>query len=428
MTSDQQNSDEEIIIQQGEETQLETWQGEELPPEDDFHDQPGAETIVADVNETGQEPNPFDGQAAAKKRSGTPVLLGIIAVFAVFIGGMVYLQYGGKEGVGRAAPPTVAEAGSNAAKQKQEQTQSNVADLPVSSAAPKTGISSVYDAGLGKTISPQAGAVAIPGASQPDAGAGKPGETSEARTSEIIATAPLTPASGAAANISVPPTPPAYAGAKPVPPLQQSAAVPAPTLGTTVNVSSQPLPVPADGVEAKIRELTSQVEELKAALQQANQQTNQLAMKLESASGGSSVAGASLEERLGRIEQQILKLSNGKDGKTQERKSYSQPYYDEDSTDITLAKKTENKKAKRTPKARTRKTSSVLKTESAGKENVKWVLRAATPEAAWVSETAESAELRQIKTGDFLPGIGKVLSIKQEGNTWTVVGEKGSVR
>ena len=43
-------------------------------------------------------------------------------------------------------------------------------------------------------------------------------------------------------------------------------------------------------------------------------------------------------------------------------------------------------------------------------------------EEAWVAKDSSTAELRHIQVGDELPGIGRVKSIQQVGDSWTVQG------
>lgn len=57
----------------------------------------------------------------------------------------------------------------------------------------------------------------------------------------------------------------------------------------------------------------------------------------------------------------------------------------------------------------------------------RWVLRAATPKSAWIAESGDAKELRQVKVGDTLPGLGTIRTIKNVGGAWVVQGSKGSV-
>ncbi len=57
-----------------------------------------------------------------------------------------------------------------------------------------------------------------------------------------------------------------------------------------------------------------------------------------------------------------------------------------------------------------------------------WVLRAATPDEAWVAKDATTPELKHVRVGDDLPGIGKVQAIHQTGDSWAIEGAQGTVR
>lgn len=61
-------------------------------------------------------------------------------------------------------------------------------------------------------------------------------------------------------------------------------------------------------------------------------------------------------------------------------------------------------------------------------EKPSWVLRAATPNMAWLSPRAGSAELRRVAVGDTVDGIGQVRDIRQEAGRWVVVGTESTVR
>ena len=61
------------------------------------------------------------------------------------------------------------------------------------------------------------------------------------------------------------------------------------------------------------------------------------------------------------------------------------------------------------------------------KERAAWILRAATPDEAWVAKGSETRELRPVHIGDKLPGIGKVVAIRQTGDGWVLEGTSGSI-
>lgn len=57
-----------------------------------------------------------------------------------------------------------------------------------------------------------------------------------------------------------------------------------------------------------------------------------------------------------------------------------------------------------------------------------WILRAATPNEAWVAKNASSSDLTHVRLGESLPGIGQVQSIRPVGDTWVIEGTEGVVR
>lgn len=57
-----------------------------------------------------------------------------------------------------------------------------------------------------------------------------------------------------------------------------------------------------------------------------------------------------------------------------------------------------------------------------------WVLRAATPNMAWLSPRPGSAELRRVAIGDAVEGLGQIQAIRQEAGRWVVVGTEATVR
>ena len=57
--------------------------------------------------------------------------------------------------------------------------------------------------------------------------------------------------------------------------------------------------------------------------------------------------------------------------------------------------------------------------------NVKWSLKAAQPGKAIIA--AQGGNIMNVKTGDVVPGLGKITSIEMKNGLWTVTGTQGSV-
>ncbi|MBI1273801.1 MAG: hypothetical protein GC131_06935 [Alphaproteobacteria bacterium] len=88
-------------------------------------------------------------------------------------------------------------------------------------------------------------------------------------------------------------------------------------------------------------------------------------------------------------------------------------------------KKTEPKKAA-PKKTETKKVAA--KPKPAAKPAPSWVLRGAVQGTAWVSKSAHSSELLEIKAGDVVSGIGTVRNIRMVNGKWQVEGSKGILR
>ena len=56
-----------------------------------------------------------------------------------------------------------------------------------------------------------------------------------------------------------------------------------------------------------------------------------------------------------------------------------------------------------------------------------WILRAATPNEAWVAKSSSSSDLVHVKPGESLAGIGQVQSIRAVGDRWVIEGTEGAV-
>lgn len=57
-----------------------------------------------------------------------------------------------------------------------------------------------------------------------------------------------------------------------------------------------------------------------------------------------------------------------------------------------------------------------------------FVLRAATPEAAWVAKSKGDTNLQRVVVGDEIQQIGRIIAIRNRNGKWEVVGTKGTLR
>jgi hypothetical protein len=407
----------------------ETWQ-EEQPPDDDFHDQ--GDMAVAATEEGATEEStasisPEEEAAAAKKR-GTSVMVGALVVGALFIGGLVYTQFGGGKG---SAPTNVAaimnanEPAAPAAAGRpagSSQAGPNATEYPVTPTTAEADITAIYNAGLGQTTAPAANAVVLPGNPGLDHTAEKNASAAATTSDVVTTTAPKPPANA---------TPPVSAMApNAAPPGSATEA----KLAAAANPQPSPTPAPQaqnqpenqGAIETRLNDLAQQIEALRKNMEQTAQQAGQLAGRLETIQG-SGGAPSALEGRLDRIEQEINGLAQHKEATPQAPvAAVTEPAEEKAFPAVSL------KPRHVASRTRVKKTAhhKEKKQRYAGRKipGGGWVLRAATPDAAWVSKGADSMQLLQIKVGDTLPGVGKVRAIRQSGDGWELVAARGTVR
>lgn len=60
--------------------------------------------------------------------------------------------------------------------------------------------------------------------------------------------------------------------------------------------------------------------------------------------------------------------------------------------------------------------------------SVQYILKSAMTGEAWVSSKEKPDELRSLRVGDVVPGLGKIKSIERENGTWVVVGTAGMLK
>lgn len=252
----------------------------------------------------------------------------------------------------------------------------------------------------------------------------------------ISSNAPASAASAPSAVVaSVAPPPPMPEATTPTPapmPVVESVPTTSTVSATTGNTQN---------IDARIASLSARVDELKKSLDQATQQLSQ-AQTGVSLSATSGTSNAQVEDRLTKVEQQLAQL---------EHAPATPPVLTLSSTTSEPEAATENnvfpsvksnvlpsaKSTAHTSKHRAARTHRSTKKASAAKSVAhtskssapasKWVLRAATPDEAWVAKDSTTSDLRHIMVGDELQGIGRIKAIHQVGDTWTVEGTKGNL-
>ncbi len=428
---------------------------EDLPPADDFHDE-GAETEaeVEDSPPAGSEEEDQISDAAEAQKRGRKVLLATVGVVALVVGGLAFNQFSkpsvsgnlalpiaGMTGAPAAEPAGAKEAGKDTPNRENKGSVAGMADLAETPKTAEADITAIYNAGADKTIAPTANKVALPGVPAAALTNDKKAEVSQ--TTDVMTSAPQMP-QGAKVMAALPPA--AVTAAAP-------ANVPLPSGPNGVankgvdKGSLQPLTMPKGNaapnmaaatsavtpeMTARLNDLTAQMETLRKSVEQMSQQTQALAAKAEATHGSADVTA--LVQRLNDLEAQLA-VSKGQKKVKDKQSSIVLPSTTDGAVAETTVEKTAKEPAKevaKTSRAKKPVAAKKAKTKAAlsktSPEKGKWILRAATPDAAWVASSKETTTLRQVRVGDTLPGVGKIRAINQNGASWEVVGSKGSIR
>ncbi len=184
--------------------------------------------------------------------------------------------------------------------------------------------------------------------------------------------------------------------AVPLPPPVSSQAIAPQTTGSGTQVKSD--------TDTRIEALSARVEDLQKALDQANERLSHF-----SAIDGAPVSAESLDQRIAKLEKRLGR-------KAAPSKAADDLAFDE------VAAPAPVKKVVKPSAPKTRKV--VAKAEP----TPSWVLRAASTGEGWISQSADSKELKKVHVGDMVAGVGKVTAIEPQGDSWIVRGTKGSVQ
>jgi hypothetical protein len=203
-------------------------------------------------------------------------------------------------------------------------------------------------------------------------------------------------------------------------------------------------------MDTRLDALSSRIDDMEKSLTHATQQLAQVANMVAANSPPSPAAvpaqnDSVLAERLGKIEQQLAEIQHAppalssppatetveaapvpeskpakpKHVKTTYVASYAPRHASHHARHVTVHHSA--RIAKGSPPG-------FLSAPAAKAGSARWVLRAATPNEAWVAPDAFSQDLRRIRVGDEFPGLGRVKSIRQSGDGWMVEGTAGNVR
>jgi hypothetical protein len=190
----------------------------------------------------------------------------------------------------------------------------------------------------------------------------------------------------------------------------------------------------AEDAEKRLKELEAQMGALQKSLTEANEKNAQLVSKLETAAAeAASVKEKILDTKASQASAKVTKEEPIK-AETAESKAV-EPSVAEvvkepmkaETKPVVQTTSTKKKAKKKEAKATTAKAASGKKEE---KQKVAegWVLRAVTPDSAWIATSPTDPELRQLSVGDDAPGIGIVKEITRKGDAWQVIGEKGVLK
>jgi intracellular multiplication protein IcmG len=198
--------------------------------------------------------------------------------------------------------------------------------------------------------------------------------------------------------------------------LAPASVLPAQTVLSPAVSAPQAAPAPVSGAaDHRIETLTARVDSLQKALDQANQQLSQVSTV------STPPSAKALQDRIDKLEQTVAALEE-------------HPSAAASGTDISSefsapsAPKAHKVSVIHTPKHKTVVHKQAQKAPEPIKPVGNWVLRAATPEQAWIAPNAASHDLKQVQVGDKLPGIGRITAIQQKGDNWVVQGTKGVIQ
>jgi len=386
--ADEANADHEQDVTQ----EAEVWHDNQ-PPVDDFADHPPEETAtVSEETEILGEETEVTEIPRKKVSLLLPLVAGIGGL--LFLGALLYWQFG-------AAPtPTGQTAQLSSPPPLSTETPAS-ADTAAAKPAP---ISSNGSADISSLKQP---------------------------AEDVTPTTAMAPV----ADASAPPSSPAPV----VPSVSTSPPVVSPSIPATVPLSPPSAtiaaaPVKNDAVEQRLNILSAHVEDLQKSLTQATQQLSQVSNMI-AANPPSAQSSPALEDRLGKIEQQLEQMQHNAPTVTSPPMAAS-----ESSTVAELApKKSAAKPSAHVTHKASSKTARHKKSQAVAHKSTPhatvaispsphWILRAATPDEAWVATNDFSPELRHIQIGDTLTGIGRVLAIHQNGDNWVIEGSQGTVQ
>jgi hypothetical protein len=410
---------------------------EDQAPVDDFEDSEASDDASAEVEDGDFDVEDSSGETALvnKKATWIPIIIGILAIGLV--GTLAYFQFGGSSSNDAPKPLPVAEVLKNAPPVEQNAGDQKLVQSAAS--ANNTGdadVSTLYAggkvAGTYNAADPNAAGGLIDNAK----GISSDVMTLDAGAQPANTLLPAPQAATAAPAVATNNTQKVDASAKKSMEKQAVVTSATPVMPTTttpaaVKTASQAMPVKetvdVSIYETKIAGMASRIEGLEKALSTTAKQLEQMNNTVANIQAAGVKTSAHSEK-------------NKKAEKAVETKGAStvEPAADEVFSGESQAETAQAMPAEEATKAaeepvkkeEAKKSAAHEKTQAAKSKTASthWVLRAATDSAAWVAKSANSVELRQVEVGQTLAGIGRVKSIRQNGERWEVVGTKGVLR
>lgn len=401
------------VLEQEESFETEDWQ-DELPPEDDFHDHDDFQDDVAleegDLDSDFEEEELLEDEAsseAAKKR-GRNVFLSVMGVVGLAAVGLVYIQISG--GSEPAATPPVTSLLSIKEVKKAPVLAAKKDQTDVAPSTDKVDMVSLYQSGKAtkevelplpgasnklkvkgddvvlSTVLAEESRTIIPGKEEPVKPISEP----------IVEKTPIEKAP--VEEVKKAEVPPALPKAADLPPKLDVKPIEA------VKVVEPSKPTLE--FEKRLADVTAELTSVKDSLDKAMQENASLVSKIETLQTKVVVEPSpALEEKVEALEAKLQAK--------------------EDELKALAAKKAAKKVVKKKAKKRVKRKYVAPKKKTPA---VRWVLRGATVDSAWISPSSHSKELRRVTVGEVAPTIGMVKEIKLKGEKWLVIGAKGTIK
>lgn len=227
-------------------------------------------------------------------------------------------------------------------------------------------------------------------------------------------------------------SPPAALAALPPPEKIEAEPLPAPTMSPAAPVVAAPAPLsgaPADQTK-RVETLAQRVDAMQKSLDQVAQQLSNVS-NMVAASAPGDASSKEIAARLDRLEQKLTGRAAVRESAPQANAAVTEPtmlVVDQPREGDPMAAPVKKAVRKAVPAKKTvaKPAHKPAATETVGTS--KWVLRAATPEQAWVAPSEASRELRPVRVGDTLPGVGRITAISLDGDNWVLRGTGGTLK